>query len=177
MDDEKIYNLVRQFREAIMNARDADLFQGDIVFERFPKACCGDTCYLLAEFLHFKGIDTIYVCGDDKGQSHAWLVVKDWRIKSPEPSFYDAPDEIVDLLNNYSGGAYKEPIDITHYVEDDLIEGLIIDITADQFGEVPVFVNCMDDFHRRFEFEMAQDYVDLSNGRLRNLYRKILRFI
>lgn len=176
-DDRKIFDLVKQFRLSIEKARDAEYFSNDFIFNRFPRACCGDTCYILAEYLKSKGIETIYVCGDFNGGTHAWLVVKDSRVKIPKQQLFKLPDEMVEIFNSYSNGAYSKPIDITRYNENDLKGGLIIDITADQFGERNVFVGYMDDFHSKYEFQFANDYVILKGTRLIDIYHKIIYYI
>ena len=38
-------------------------FDNDSIYRRFPRACCGDTSDLLAQYLLDKGIKTDYVCG------------------------------------------------------------------------------------------------------------------
>lgn len=76
-----IEQLTTQFREAIDLALEAGEFDNDSIYRRFPRACCGDTSDLLAQYLLEKGIKTDYVCGtywgkpDENGQSHAWLTV------------------------------------------------------------------------------------------------------
>lgn len=177
MTDRSIRRIVNQFRAAIDNAKQDNLFHGDICFARFPNGCCGDTCYLLAEYLQSKGIDTVYVCGDYQGQAHAWLVIKDHRVRKPEPQFWNAPNEIRDILNIYSNNAYSSPIDVTHYKEQDIINGLIVDITADQFGYLPVFVDYIGLFHKQFEFKFAHDFNSLGNTRLKHLYSTIMECI
>lgn len=174
MTDASLRRLVQQFRLAIDTAKQNHSFYGDLCFDKFPYACCGDTCYLLAEYLQSKGVNTIYVCGDDQGQSHAWLVVKDHRITIPQPQFWTPPDEILPILNEYSNNAYITPIDTTHYTEQDIINGLIIDITADQFGYVPVYVDHVGLFHRQFAFASAHDYDSLGTPRLRRIYKTII---
>lgn len=52
-------------------------------------------------------------------------------------------------------------MDISHYEEYGVENGLIIDITADQFGEVPVYVDYIGEFHRRFDFQAAHDFEGL----------------
>lgn len=155
-----IYELASRFRKAIESAHDKGLFARDIGFDDFPTGSCGDTCYLLAEYLRAFGIDTIWHSGERDMWSHAWLVVKDERVKKPTPRFFEAPDDIRDILNLYSGGQYNESVDITRYEENDLQEGLIIDITGDQFVDydLPVYVGDMDCFHKSFEFNQAHDY-------------------
>ena len=177
MTDRSIRKMVQHFRFAIDKAKQDNLFYGDICFSRFPNGCCGDTCYLLAQYLQSKRINTVYVCGDYQGQSHAWLVIKDHRVKEPEPQFFDPPNEIRDILNVYSNNAYSAPIDVTHYTEQDIINGLIIDITADQFGYLPVFVDYIGAFHEQFDFEFAHDFNSLGSTRLKHLYSNIMEYI
>lgn len=76
MTDRTIYRLAKQFKEAIVCARDTHMFKGD-TFERFPHGCCGDTSCLLAEYLLTKGQESICVWGEDEnGQTHACLVIR-----------------------------------------------------------------------------------------------------
>lgn len=110
-----IYKLAGQFRRAIESAHSKGLFVHDIGFDDFPTGSCGDTCYLLAEYLKGFGIESIWYSAERDKWSHAWLVVKDIRVKQPTPRFFEAPDDIRDVLNIYSGGQYNEPIDITRY--------------------------------------------------------------
>ena len=76
-----IEQLATQFRKAIDMALEAGEFDNDSIYRRFPRACCGDTSDLLAQYLLDKGIKTDYVCGmywgktDGNGQFHAWLMV------------------------------------------------------------------------------------------------------
>ena len=177
MNDIEIYRLAEQFKSAIEVARDSGLFVG-APFENFPHGCCGDTSYLLAEFFRSKGLESVYVCGEDySNQTHAWLVIKDEHINIPKPDYFDIPDDIRTVLNSYSNGAYSTPIDISHYTEDDVMNGLIVDITADQFGESPVYVGYSCNFYRRFEFREASDYADLYNCRLRYIYQTVLQHL
>ena len=77
----EIEQFATQFRRAIDLALEAGEFDNDSIYRRFPRACCGDTSDLLAQYLLDKGIKTDYVCGtywgkpDGNGQSHAWLMV------------------------------------------------------------------------------------------------------
>ncbi len=175
MDDKTIFELAKQFRKAIENARFEGLFDRDDSFSYFPKRCCGDTCYLLAEYLSSKEQASIYVCGeDDSGQSHAWLVMKDERVRMPSPILFDIPDNIKNVLNVYSDGTYFEPNDVSYYTEGDVINGLIVDITADQFGRNSVYVGYICEFYKRFVFQSASDNINLSNDRLNRLYQIIL---
>lgn len=171
----EIHRLAEQFRAAIENSRDDGLFIGDD-FDDFPNRCCGDTSDLLAEFFRSKRQENIYVCGEDETcQTHAWLVIKDKRINIPKPDYFDVPDNILATLNSYSNDAYNAPVGISHYTEDDVANGLIVDITADQFGECPIYVGYFCDFYRRFEFRMASEHTGLGNSRLRRIYEIILQ--
>ena len=98
---EYIYDYVVQFRRAIDNARDESILLRE--FPSFPRGCCGDTCYLLAEFLRMNEIETIYVEGKEGDQSHAWLVVKEDRVLSPTPYTTYLPEDIRVVLSGYSG--------------------------------------------------------------------------
>ena len=171
-----LYELASQFRKAIESAHAKGHFTHDNRFDDFPVGCCGDTCYLLAEYLSRFGIETVWYSADRNGWSHAWLVVKDARVKKPAQRFLEAPDNIRDILNMYSGGQYKDSVDITRYERSDLQYGLIIDITGDQFEEYdfPVYVGSMDYFHKSFEFNQAYDYKGLNDRRLLSLYKTIL---
>ena len=72
---DRIYRLAHEFRVAMNRANDAGLFKQIMRFEDFPRGSCGETCYLLAEYLLEHNIYTEYVCGTKWPQSHAWLVV------------------------------------------------------------------------------------------------------
>lgn len=178
MDD--LLELVIKFRLRIETALKLGLLDNDIVFNHFPRGCCGDTCYLLAEFLLKHGIETLYVCGTYKQQSHAWLVVKDDHITPPSVETYVIPDEIKQLLESYGETVNATGYSTPTYKAENLIDGLIIDITADQFGENPVYVGASDKFHRQFDFDFAHDLQSLyndnnnpTNFRLQNLYKII----
>ena len=138
MTDQKIYTIAKRFKKAIENARDDNRFNGD-AFEHFPRGCCGDTSYLLAEYLLTKGQESIYVLGEDiTGQTHAWLILKDDRITQPTSDYFEFPDDIKSVMSVYGNDRCDAPIDIAHYEECNVMNGLYIDITADQFGESPV---------------------------------------
>lgn len=172
--DRKIRNLATMFRDAVKDVQDAGGFDDDEKFCAFPKQCCGETCLLLAEFLRTNGIDTIYVCGQDEGAgTHAWLVVKDERING-KSQYLDVPDEVAIALYDYSGGVCSNRIDITHYEENDLIDGLIVDITGEQFEQPPVYVGYLNDFYDEYEFVAAYDHDEVYDARLINLYDRIM---
>ena len=66
---------------------------------------------------------------------------------------------------------------ISDYTETNLVDGLIVDITADQFRGPSVYVGYMNDFYKMFEFEEARDYEGLRSGRLVGIYNMIEDFI
>ena len=165
--DRKIVQYATEFKDTMMNLRDSELFVKDDVFFQFPNACCGDTSCLLAEYLVSKGIPTLYVWGDYEGQTHAWLVVNDERVFLPTPQNIVLPKEIKNLYDSYGGNSKFNNV---RYTEEDVCEGLIVDITADQFGEEYVYVGYINDFYRRFEFREASEYSGLGSERLRRLY-------
>ena len=178
MTDKQIYSLASTFRSAIESARDAGDFKDDFSFYHFPRACCGDASYLLAEYLYRCGIETIWTSMERNG-SHAWLVVKDKRVKEPTPKSFSWPEELRVVIAGYGVEEPEKEIDVTHYEEDDLKDGLIIDITADQFPDydIPVYVGTMDSFHKKYEFIQAHDFRGMGTARLESLYSKIEKWI
>ena len=176
MTDSEIKQLAEKYRKAIESAHKKGLFVNELGFENFPRGSCGETCYLLAEYLRRFEIDTIWYSAARDDWSHAWLIVKDSRVKKPTPKFYEAPEDIHDILNLYSGGQFSEPIDGTRYEETHLQDGLIIDITGDQFQDYncPVYVGNGDPFHQSFNFRQAHDYEGLNDERLYSLYETII---
>ena len=46
----------------------------------------------------------------------------------------------------------------------------MIDITGDQFGQIPIYVDYMNDFYRQFDFCNAHNYCGFGNSRLQDLY-------
>lgn len=177
--DREIEMLARSFREAIIAANENNEFINDLFFRRFPKGCCGDACYLLAEFFKTHGIETIYVFGEYKDQTHAWLVIKDDRINTPTEYSIVIPNDISLYSSYYSKNRITKDNVITtiHYEEDDIINGLIVDITADQFEREEVYIGYMNQFHSKFAFCDAHDYTDLKSVQLRRRYDIILRHI
>ena len=174
--DSKTLVFTHEFRTAIISARDANLFSSNDIFAHFPCRCCGDSCYLLAEYLRRKGLRTIYVCGDFDGQTHAWLVLDDERVTQPQPRFYEMPETIKPIFSQY-GNEITDPICVTRYEEKDVENGLIIDITADQFGGSPVYVGSMNAFYSNFQFRNASLCSKLPNPRLVALYDMIATFL
>ena len=83
MMDSEIRKLSSRFRSAIVAAHKDGKLSSDVIFSKFPHGCCGDTCYLLAEYLRSYGIETIWYSAERGEWSHAWLVVKDERVNKP----------------------------------------------------------------------------------------------
>lgn len=177
--EETIYQHANSYRNAIIAAQNDGRFIGDLCFNRFPLGCCGDTSYMLAEYLLEKGIKTIWYSACRKNHhGHAWLVLDDTRISKPTPSFSSLPKEIQPVMRVYGAANPDVAIDITHYEAENLCDGLFIDITGDQFRDysIPVFVGQTDRFHSSFEFVQAHDYDGLT-PRLEKLYRIVERYI
>lgn len=175
MTDNRIRSLVNSFRKKIDRAKSKDLF-ADTMLEDFPVQCCGVTSRLLAEFLLDNGIETLWISAEEfgTGETHAWLVVKDDRIDPPRSCFDGVPNNIVNLLDAYGGGSSENLRKATCYEEQNIEQGLIIDITGDQFKEVPVYVGYMDHFHKRFDFVAAYEHEGLPNKEYEELYEAIV---
>lgn len=179
MLDQQILELVANYRAAVELARDSGALGDDIVFGGFPTGCCGDTSYLLAEYLRRKGIETIWYSARRGDWSHAWIVVKDKRVRKPTPRLFSWPKELSNVIMGYGIEFPEEEVIITNYEAKDLTDGLIIDITGDQFDDydIPVYVGCVDTFHKSFAFIQAHDYDGLNDGRLDSLYRLIEKYL
>lgn len=197
----RLYRLVRKFRDALDRLKKAGELDDVICFRRFPHGSCGDTCYLLAEYLLENGIYTEYVCGTKDEQSHAWLVVTDKEMFE-ENRIKNKHKELVckkgDDLNDYEKMLrliQTASISDVEYVAPDYdseLQGrIIIDITGDQFCEereflfydIPVYVGMMDEMHRLFEINFIHICTGLegvggtNQYRLCSLYRKIKELI
>ena len=68
--------------------------------------------------------------------------------------------------------AYLDYVGVTRTLP--IKNGLIIDITGDQFDEAPVYVGYMDDFHKRFDFVAAFEHEGLPNDEYVELYEIII---
>ena len=129
--------------------------------------------------LREREIETIWYSTRRGEWTHAWLVVKDARVKKPTPKSFSWPEELHEVLAGYGVQTPEKEVDITRYEEDDLHKGLIIDITADQFDDfdIPIYVGYQDSFHQSFDFAEAHDYDGLNDGRLYSLYRTIKGYL
>ena len=174
-----LYNLTVIFRQAIEKAKDAGEFDNDIAFWRFPRYCCGDTCYLLAEYLSVYGIRSIYMEMNRGDCSHAWIAIDDGKIKDPRTITYEFPDEIQIVMEGYSASNFPSKGSYTKYEIDDFADATIVDITADQFPdfEIPVFVGSMRSFQYSLEFRNAHLIEGLGSARLERLYQKIKQYL
>lgn len=154
MTDKGIFQLACKYRTAIDEAFNNGEFRNLRPFNNFPYGCCGETSYLLAEYLRRHRIHTLWISNNRDNWSHAWLVVKDKRVTTPEPIVHDL-SEIADVLKGY--GCDNSIMVNDNYSYEDIENGLIIDITSDQFDDynLPVFVDYMDEFHESFDFMRA----------------------
>ena len=170
--------LTQKFRLAIESALHENAFFDDYCFKNFPKGCCGDASCLLAEYLLQKGIETIWVSAQRDDWTHAWLLLKD-SIDIIHKEKNPLRDDYIALVSRYKSNESEDKTDILRYEEKDLYDGLIIDITSDQFDDydVPVYVGYMDEFHQSFDFIQAWDYYELCGTRLKKIYRIIEGYI
>ncbi|MBR0426345.1 MAG: hypothetical protein IJK01_09570 [Clostridia bacterium] len=176
---EKIREYATTYRSALYAAYKDGKFINDIRFRTFPLGCCGDTCYLLAEHLRRAGIETIWYSTERNDGSHAWLVVKDERVKPPTTKLFNWPEELEADLKTYGIEHPESGIELTNYEPSDFTEGIVIDITGDQFkdcGEA-IFVGKADKFHQSFEFVNAHDISALNDERLCKLYRIVEEYL
>lgn len=175
MTDNRICSMVKNFRKKIDRAQCKRLFAGTML-EKFPVQCCGVASKLLAEFLLNNGVETLWISAEEfeTHETHAWLVVKDDKIAPPRSCFDDVPNNIMGLLGVYGGGNPDNLKEVTCYKEQDIENGLIIDITGDQFNESPVYVGHMDDFHKRFDFVAAFEHEGLLNEEYAELFKIIM---
>ena len=198
---DRLYYLAEQFRNAMDCAKEAGYFENEVCFKSFPKGSCGETCYLLAEYLLDHGIYTEYVEGMNysESQSHAWLVVADKADLERKRNEYSTSifehDEQKDCSNGYEfmlraiQGKSVNDFDYTpHDYASDLHGRIIIDITGDQFHDnpefkyydIPVYVGEMDDVNWLFEIKNIHECTGLdadNSYQLRNLYRIIKEYI
>lgn len=176
---ERIKKYAAAYRTAIESAHQDGRFINDIPFHAFPLGCCGNTCNLLAEFLRREGIETILISGERGDWSHAWLVVKDERVKGPTTKVFYWPKELEADLKRY-GVEYSENGQIrTEYEASDFEEGIIVDITGDQFQdcEEAIFVGKAGRFHQSFDFIYAQEMGVLQDERLYGLYQIVEEYL
>lgn len=179
MDEEKLKNLVYQFWAAVIKARNAGDLDWDERFTNFPTACCRDASDLLAKFLYKNGFNTLSVYGDCQGSTHRWLVWDDGQIGPPETWRFEdvVPAEIMPYYESYGSNISSKQIPYHRYSESDIENCLIIDITADQFGDPPVYCDYWMPIRQKYKFAPADKYENLRTNRLRILYDKIINFI
>lgn len=179
MHEEKLKHLVYQFWNAIIYARDADLFEWDRTFDNFPWACCRDASDLLARFLYENGYNTLSVYGDCQGSSHRWLVWDDGNIGEPETWRLEdvVPSDILPYYTSYGGDIAFQEEPYYRYTEHDIENCTIIDITADQFNDPPVYCDRWHSIRKKYKFISAQKYEGLGTNRLQQLYNTIINVI
>ena len=166
---EKIFQLAYDFREAIDLLFAEGAFVRSPAMQSFPKGSCGYVSDMLSEFLHYNGIDTLYVYGTYEDYSHAWLVDKRGVPKRSIPyEIEDVPQNIGSIMISYRAD-FNSKSHGENY-EYDISDALIIDITGDQFlynqefgfYNESVYVGEPDVFHRMFETKCT-DVVGISN--------------
>lgn len=174
---ERVFQLSNSFRLAIERSKEKGIFMHDLSFDDFPIGSCGDASYLLAEFLLQHGIETIWVSYRRNDWTHAWLVIKDDRVLASTPRQIVLPDAIKSILAQYGNLCYGTDTESSYYEENSIRNGIIIDITGDQFSDYcePVFVGLKDSFHNSFDFIQAVDFHGLTDERLLNIYYEIER--
>lgn len=179
MTDQEIYFLAKKYRIAIKAAQNDNQFVQDRTFKDFPIECCGDACDLLAVYLKRHGINTIQILTSRENCPHAWLVVKDSRIKEPVRRSFSWPEELRDVIAKYGVENPDQEIDKTRYEMSDIEDGLIVDITADQFPDynIPVYVGTMDAFHASFDYDHENAYIGLEVERIKELYHIIEQYL
>ena len=178
MYEEKLKNLVYQFWNAIIKARNAGDLDWDERFANFPTACCRDASDLLGKYLYENGYNTLSIYGECQGSTHRWLVWDDGQIGHPETwRFKDVvPSEMMKYYDLY-GGNISPQQSYYRYSESDIENCLIIDITADQFADSPVYCDYWQPIREKYKFASADNYEDLRTNRLQNLYKTIVNFI
>lgn len=90
------------------------------------------------------------------------------------------PKELRVVIAGYGVEHPEEEVELRNYEAEDLQDGLMVDITEDQFDDydIPVYVGGMDAFHRTFKFNQAHDYDGLvGDGRLVSLYETIEKYL
>ena len=180
ISDEKIAKLANNFRSAIVTAKENGCFtiNNHYPFNKFPQACCGNTSYLLAEYLKTKGIPSIWVSAVRNDWSHAWLVIKDERVRLPQKQTCVPPADIQQVLKAY--GSENPICEKTGYDWNDIKNGLIVDITADQFEDFDeeVYVGYLNSFYNGFDFRNAHDCNGIQDDdRLSRIYEIINEYL
>ena len=104
-------------------------------------------------------------------------MLKDKRVKEPQKHCIEISSDIILMLEKYGLDQIDRKIELCNYVATDVIQGVIIDITADQFGEASVYVGYMGDFYKQFVFVNAHKHEGLGNARLETLYNTVIDFI
>ena len=197
----QVFQLAQEFRQAMNQAQAEGLFDKKSLFETFPRGCCGDTCYLLAEYLLEHGIYTEYVYGTKWPQSHAWLALADRE--TSEQKRAEKERHMLEYENEDETNAYKHVLDLIRNnksaeirtkspaYEAELKEQIIIDITGDQFCDreeflrynKQVYVGKMDKMHRLFKINNKYEcrglagVGDINEFRLCSLYGKIKKYL
>ncbi len=183
MDESIIKQYAIEFRTAIEMARDRGEFENGLFFNHFPKGCCGDTSYLLSEYYKKKGIDTIWYSASRRNMTHAWLVIKDEKVDKVHCNTKESMDSVEIIIDGCDVEKVCEcnypECDSLYYEKENLKDGIIVDITADQFDEydISVYVGVEDEFHKSFSFINAHDFEDALSTRLLNIFSIIEKYL
>ena len=99
MTEELLYKHASRFRNAIVTAKNKGLFENDANLSRFPRCSCRDVSYRFANYLYQMGIHTIIVFTDDGNcGSHAWLIIKDYRVNAPQNRHFEYPEYLKETI-------------------------------------------------------------------------------
>ncbi len=179
MQENLIKQLVNIFWNAIILAKNNGQFTWDERFNSFPVACCRDASDLLARYLFDNGYDTLSIYGECRGGSHRWLVWDDGQIKSPETWYFEdvVPAGVRQYYSSYGSDLSQQEDPYYSYTAEDIENCFIIDITADQFGDPPVYCDYWHSIRKKYKYIRAEKYEDLRTNRLQHLYDTIMSVI
>ena len=178
--DRKIEELAYKFRRAMEKARHNGEFRYEVYLKDFPVGSCGVTCDYLGVYLNDNGFSTYQISASYEERTHAWLVLDDSRIDHEAMEELmkqeELPPEIQDLYKQYGGDCFDATLS-PRLSEKAFQNGLIIDITGDQFGWVPVYVGPKARRYSVYE-QMGYYHVDETVACARDaIYNKIISYI
>ena len=178
--DRKIEELAYQFRRAMEKAYHNGEFRNEVRLKRFPVGSCGVTCDYLGVYLYDNGFPTYQISASNEKGTHAWLVLDDGRIdheaKEKLIKREELPLEIQDVFKQYGGDCF-DAVPTPRLSEKAFQNGLIIDITGDQFGWVPVYVGTKAKRYSDYE-QRGYCHVDETQFFAKDaIYNKIITYI
>ena len=87
---------VREIATRVRSALEAGVLADHVGLRQFPRGACGDTCYLLGQYLVDQGFPPFsYICGYRHGLSHAWLQQDGWVVDITSDQFDDGPGPVI----------------------------------------------------------------------------------